>query len=109
MRMMWMLLFLLSFGATANVKLAEPDLNLKIEQLSNRVNYFESMIHDNKTEIQTLTEAVTNNAFTLFMFAFFCAWWAKSTGRSALGWFFLGLIFHVLTAIVLVSKTKRNF
>jgi hypothetical protein len=39
------------------------------------------------SDIKGLEKAAKDNALTLILFAFFCTWWAKSIGRSALGWF----------------------
>lgn len=66
------------------------------------------MISDNNSEIQTIAKAAKNSVFTFIMFTFFCAWWAKSTGRNTLGWFFLGLFFHVFAAIALLIKTEQK-
>ena len=39
-----------------------------------------------------------------FLFAIYCATWAKSSGRSAWGWFFLGFFFGPITGLVLAAK-----
>jgi hypothetical protein len=44
----------------------------------------------------------------LFFFAVFCALWAQNTGRSAWLWFFLGLFFHIITALVLLTKNSND-
>jgi len=43
-----------------------------------------------------------------FLFGAFCALWAQNTGRSPWLWFFLGLIFSVITAIVLLAKNAND-
>lgn len=98
----------LSFSIFANkdTKTTEPDLKKEIEFVHNRLSLIEQLAYENKSEIQGLTTTAKNNALALVLFAFFCAWWAKSTGRNTIVWFFLGLVFHVFTAIVLVAKTK---
>ena len=44
----------------------------------------------------------------IFLFGAFCALWAQNTGRSAWLWFFLGIIFSVLTVIFLLSKNASD-
>ena len=39
-----------------------------------------------------------------FLVGAFCALWAQNTGRSAWGWFFLGVFFAPITLIVLLVK-----
>jgi len=92
--------------ASSDAKPTKPDLETKVELVQNRLYFLEQMVYDNDSKIKGLTKAAKDNALPLVLFAFFCAWWAKSTGRSALGWFFLGLLFHVFTAIALVAKTE---
>ena len=43
-----------------------------------------------------------------FLFGTFCATWAKSSGRSAWGWFFLGFFFGPITGIVLAAKHAKD-
>jgi hypothetical protein len=45
---------------------------------------------------------------SLFLFGIFCAYWAQTTRRSALGWFFLGWFFAPITGLVLLSKNSRE-
>ena len=47
-------------------------------------------------------------AYVNSLFAFFCAYWAQQTGRSALTWFFLGLFFGPLTGLALVLKNGKQ-
>ena len=42
-------------------------------------------------------------AYVNFLFGIYCATWAKSSGRSAWGWFFLGFFFAPITGIFLAS------
>jgi hypothetical protein len=43
-------------------------------------------------------------AAVVFLYGVFCALWAQNTGRSAWLWFFLGLLFSVITVVVLLAK-----
>ncbi len=44
----------------------------------------------------------------VFLYGVFCALWAQNTGRSAWLWFFLGLLFNVITVIVLLVKNADD-
>jgi hypothetical protein len=44
----------------------------------------------------------------LFLFGAFCALWAQNTGRNAWLWFFLGLLFSVITVLVLLYKNSND-
>jgi len=47
-------------------------------------------------------------AYVNFLFGIYCATWARSSGRSAWGWFFLGFFFAPITGIVLASKHAED-
>ena len=47
-------------------------------------------------------------AVVLFLYGAFCALWAQNTGRSAWLWFFLGLLFSVITVVVLLVKNSDD-
>jgi len=78
----------------------------KVNVVENRLNIIEEQVDRNSSAVRGLQGTIQNHASALFLLAFFCAWWAKSTGRNALLWFILGLLFHVFTAIALVIKTE---
>jgi hypothetical protein len=42
------------------------------------------------------------------LFGAFCALWAQNSGRSAWLWFFLGLLFSVITVLVLLYKNSND-
>jgi hypothetical protein len=44
----------------------------------------------------------------LFLFGAFCALWAQNTGRNAWLWFFLGLLFSVVTIFFLLTKNAND-
>lgn len=44
--------------------------------------------------------------FVTFLFGIFCAHWAQNTKRSALLWFFLGLLFAPITGLALLWKNQ---
>lgn len=105
------LLFGWQYTALASATTTQPSLS-ELEQTVNRlyskIRSLESAQADTDTEVSKLQEAIKSNGLAVVLFAFFCAWWAKTTGRSVLGWFLLGLIFHVLTAIALLIQTEHR-
>ncbi len=105
-----MVLLVVGYSGTAPASQAPTitELESQINRLKSRVEYLEYTQNKTKHDISTLQEAVKRTGPALLLFAIFCAWWAKSTGRSALGWFFLGLLFHVITGIALLIKTERG-
>ena len=44
----------------------------------------------------------------VFVCAAFCALWAQQTGRNAWLWFFLGLLFSVITLLALLYKNAND-
>lgn len=80
----------------------------KIMLLTKKVNELESELSSLFYGTEKLEEELNRSALAVLFFAFFSAWWAKSTGRSALLWFVLGIFFHFITAIVIVCKTERG-
>jgi len=83
-------------------------LEKRVQSLELQMRSLALKQQNTQTEVSRLQETIRNNGLALVLFAFFCAWWAKSTGRSSLLWFFLGLLFHVFTAIALLIKTERG-
>jgi cell division protein FtsW (lipid II flippase) len=67
------------------------------KELEDRVSRLESTARDDASV-----------AAVFFLFGAFCALWAQNTGRRAWAWFFLGLLFNVITVIVLLSKNARE-
>ena len=84
------------------------ELEQTISNLQSKLRSLEYAQTNTETAISKLQEAINSNGLAIVFFGFFCAWWAKTTGRSALGWFILGLLFHVFTAIALLIKTERS-
>ncbi|MDC8831346.1 hypothetical protein [Alteromonas gilva] len=95
----------LSLAAERQPTIAE--LEEAVIALQYKVQRLEYNQSNNHSYILKLQESVKNNGLGILLFAFFCAWWAKITGRNAVLWFFLGLFFHIFTAIALIVKTER--
>lgn len=52
--------------------------------------------------------AVDLGPSVLFLFGAFCALWAQNTGRNPWLWFFLGLLFSVVTIFFLLTKNAND-
>ncbi len=74
------------------------------EQTDRRIAELERRINSLPTPIQTHGD----NGALVFLFGVVCALWAQNTGRNAWLWFFLGLVFSVVTVIVLLSKNSED-
>lgn len=101
----------LQYAALASEAATQPnisELEQKVSILQSKVRSLEYAQNKTETAVSKLQKAINKNGLAILLFAFFCAWWAKTTGRSALGWFLLGLLFHVFTGIALLIKTERN-
>jgi hypothetical protein len=83
--------------AAAEDKAEQRTAEERIQALEQRVAQLESSI-EHKSSV----------AFAAFLYGVFCALWAQNTGRSAWLWFFLGLLFSVITVIVLLVKTSND-
>jgi hypothetical protein len=82
---------------------AEDDFGQQLQNLAQRVNQLESK----ESELLTIAHRETGGG-ALFLFGAFCALWAQNTERSAWLWFFMGLLFSVITVIVLLSKNSHD-
>jgi hypothetical protein len=57
--------------------------------------------------VEGVNAAVTPG-LVLFLFGVFCAYWAMSSRRSGVLWFFLGLLFGPLTGIALLINHSND-
>jgi tetrahydromethanopterin S-methyltransferase subunit G len=76
----------------------------RIRNLESKVSHLESKVMVQEFDIRRVREKLDDAAIVLFFFAVFCALWAQNTDRNPWLWFFLGLFFHVVTALVLLFK-----
>jgi len=112
MKWKFLFIFLVIFNvqsfAFASEQAAIPELEDKVSQLQYKIRQLESVQNQTKSDVAELKDTLSSNALALLLFAFFCAWWAKTTGRSSLLWFLFGLFFHVFTGIALLLKTDSS-
>jgi Na+/melibiose symporter-like transporter len=76
---------------------AQDKTEERVKALENRVSLLQSAV-ENKAGIGGI----------VFLYGIFCALWAQNTGRSAWLWFFMGLLFSVITVIVLLVKNSDD-
>jgi len=60
------------------------------------------------SNLEHRTSNAASGGAIAFLFGAFCALWAQNTGRSAWLWFFLGLLFSVITVLVLLHKNSND-
>lgn len=89
--------------AQAQSASAQEDLRKRIDQLSERIDQLESKQRQPITEIHRDAGGVV-----VFLFGAFCALWAQNTNRNPWLWFFLGLLFNVITVLVLLAKNADD-
>ena len=84
---------LLALGSSAY---AQQDLQ-RVAQLESRVSALEDRVKD-----------LSSAGAALLLYGAFCALWAQNTGRNSWLWFFLGLLFSVITVLVLLAKNSGD-
>ena len=90
-----------SWAAAAH---AETDAEDRFRAMDRRIDRLEWRVSD----AESLLRASGDTGAVLFLFGSFCALWAQNTGRSAWGWFFLGLIGSVVTVLFLLAKNADD-
>jgi hypothetical protein len=76
---------------------AEESVDARIQALEKRIAHQESSVRDNSSD-----------GATVFLYGVFCALWAQNTGRNAWLWFFLGVMFSVVTVLFLLAKNSED-
>ena len=89
------------FAANAS---AQPANRQALQQLEGRFDQLNTQVNRLSNEMR---ENVSNGGLAM-LFGGFCALWAQNTGRNAWLWFFLGLIFSVITVLVLLYKNSTD-
>lgn len=73
-----------------------------IEAQNQKIQILESRLNATDSDIRQNLSGYAPMFIVLFLFGTVCALWAQSTGRNAMVWFFLGLIFSIFTAITVL-------
>jgi hypothetical protein len=82
---------------------ALADIDSQLQSLDKRVNQLEMK----ERQLLSIAHSETGDA-ALFLFGAFCALWAQNTNRNAWLWFFVGVLFNVITVIVLLVKNSND-
>ena len=87
----------------------------QVESLQRDVSALEAQVSSLKQKVQVLEADASSRVpdedtlfMALFFFAVFCGWWAQHSGRNPWLWFFAGMLFNVITALVLLSKNSTD-
>lgn len=81
------------------------------EATSLRANVLEQRISTLEQKVENLPNHLVvdrSDGAALFLYGCFCALWAQNTNRNPWLWFFLGLFFSVITAVVLLAKNAGD-
>jgi hypothetical protein len=84
--------------------LADEGLDRRVAEIESRVAGLQSQV----ASIPSSVQSHGSDGGVLFLFGDFCALWAQNTNRNAWLWFFLGLIFSVITVLVLLTKNSED-
>ena len=78
---------------------------IEYDALRNReeIRSLSARVHDIRSQVSRIAQDGAG-ALVLLLTAVFCAVWAQNTGRSAVLWFSLGLLFHIIALFVLLWK-----
>jgi len=88
--------------ACQQTTLAADILN-SMQTLTERV----SLLEAKESQLSEIVHSGTGGA-AAFLFGAFCALWAQNTNRNAWLWFFMGLLFNVVTVVVLLVKNSND-
>jgi hypothetical protein len=99
LRPLGILLLCLTFAPTAVMgqEKTAPDVEKRLDYLQSQIN-----------GVRRSTLRDSSDGAVLFLYGVFCALWAQSTGRNAWLWFFTGMLFSVITVLVLLAKNSDD-
>ncbi len=97
-----LLALVLSAGCLQAVT-AQNDESRRLDQLTNRITQLES-----RPPTKTIIEEHQSTGGVLFLFGVVCALSAQNTNCNPWLWFFLGMIFSIITRLVLLAKNSEH-
>lgn len=83
-------------------------LESQLEQAQSTTRRLETRIVQINSELNHRMASREDGAAVLVLFGFVCALWAQNTDRNPWLWFFMGLIFNLITFCVLLSKNASD-
>lgn len=105
-------LILIIFALSVSSGLAQQSLPPDYQQTTDRkISSLQEEVRLLKTRVENMRGPANTAAAgggVSFLFGVFCALWAQNTNRSAWLWFFLGLFFTAITAVVLLVKNSDD-
>ena len=104
MNRLWLLGSVLVAMTFAGTAFADSSTESQLDDMDRRVDRLERRVTDTESALHQSGGA----GIAFFLFGAFCALWAQNTGRSAWLWFFLGLLFNIITVIFLLSKNADD-
>lgn len=111
------LLFMFAFTGIAVAGIPVGNIDSKLSDMEDRLAAQEQKVmtlEQRSDQLETSnTDLMSQTGYApigmvTFLFGAFCALWAQNTGRSAVGWFFLGLFFNVFTVLALLVKNSDD-
>lgn len=84
------------------------ELKRKIENQNSEIQSLRNQLNSETNYLKRKVDSYAPMGLVLFLFGSFCALWAQNTGRSAWAWFFSGLLFSVITVIVLLINNSNE-
>jgi hypothetical protein len=93
------------------------ELERAIDQVESKQGRSESKIRRLEYTVRRLESEVRQEVanrgdeaagVVLFLFGVFCALWAQNTDRNPWLWFFMGLLFNIITVLVLLAKNADD-
>jgi outer membrane murein-binding lipoprotein Lpp len=79
----------------------------KVLHLTSEVTTLNNVVNSLKNDVYQLRNKASSGA-ALFLFGVVAALWAQNSGRNPWLWFFLGLFFSVIAALVMLYKNSRD-
>jgi hypothetical protein len=79
----------------------------RVASLEARLRIQESQINELRAEVKSADQRAPIS-LVLMLYAGFCALWARNSGRGAVTWFFLGLVFNVVSMGFLLFYNKKD-
>jgi hypothetical protein len=84
------------------------NLKRQIDFQNSELQILKNNLNNETSQLKQKLNDYASSSLVLFLFGAFCALWAQNTGRNPWIWFFLGLIFSVITVIIILIKNAED-